>query len=63
MKALVLKAYGELEVQDRPEPAVGANDVLVRVMACGICGSAVHGLDCSTGPRRPPVWSSAWAMA
>ena len=55
MKALVLKAYGELEVQDRPEPAVGANDVLVRVMACGICGSDVHGLDGSTGRRRPPV--------
>jgi len=55
MKALVLKAYGELEVQDRPEPAVGPSDVLVRVMACGICGSDVHGLDGSTGRRRPPV--------
>src|SRR5947207_8244556 len=55
MKALVLKASGELEVQDRPEPAVGASDVLVRVMACGICGSDVHGLDGSTGRRRPPL--------
>src|SRR3989442_12399461 len=55
MKALVLKAYGELEVQDRPEPVVGPSDVLVRVMACGICGSDVHGLDGSTGRRRPPV--------
>jgi L-iditol 2-dehydrogenase len=55
VKALVLKAYGELEVQERPEPAVGPGDVLVRVMACGICGSDVHGLDGSTGRRRPPV--------
>ena len=55
MRALVLKAYGELEVQDRPEPAVGPRDVLVRVMACGICGSDIHGLDGSTGRRRPPV--------
>ena len=55
MKALVLKAYGELEMQERPEPAVGPGDVLVRVMACGICGSDVHGLDGSTGRRRPPV--------
>jgi L-iditol 2-dehydrogenase len=55
VKALVLKAYGELEVQDRPEPAVGTDDVLVRVMACGICGSDVHGMDGSTGRRRPPV--------
>src|SRR6185295_930282 len=55
VKALVLKAYGELEVQERPEPAVGPHDVLVRVMACGICGSDVHGLDGSTGRRRPPI--------
>jgi L-iditol 2-dehydrogenase len=55
VKALVLKAYGELEVQERPEPAVGERDVLVRVMACGICGSDVHGFDGSTGRRRPPV--------
>jgi L-iditol 2-dehydrogenase len=55
MKALVLKAYGELEVQDRPEPAIGPKDVLVRVMACGICGSDVHGFDGSTGRRRPPI--------
>jgi L-iditol 2-dehydrogenase len=29
--------------------------VLVRVAACGICGSDVHGMDGSTGRRRPPV--------
>ena len=54
MKALVLKAYGELEVQERPEPATGPHDVLVRVMACGICGSDVHGLD---GIRAPATAS------
>src|SRR6266849_9538977 len=55
VKALVLKAYGQLEMQERPEPAVGPGDVLVRVMACGICGSDVHGLDGSTGRRVPPL--------
>ena len=55
MKALVLKAYGQLEVQDVPTPEVGAGDVLVRVMACGICGSDVHGMDGSTGRRIPPI--------
>jgi L-iditol 2-dehydrogenase len=29
--------------------------VLVRVRACGICGSDVHGLDGSSGRRRPPL--------
>jgi len=55
MKALVLKAYKEFEVADMPEPAVGENDVLIRVEACGICGSDVHGMDGSTGRRRPPI--------
>ncbi len=55
MKALVLTAYKEFEVQDMPEPDVGARDVLVRVAACGICGSDVHGMDGSTGRRRPPI--------
>src|SRR4051812_16596214 len=55
MKALVLTAYKEFEIQDMPEPAVGPHDVLVRVKACGICGSDVHGMDGSTGRRRPPI--------
>jgi L-iditol 2-dehydrogenase len=55
VKALVLKVYGRLEMEERPEPAVGPGDVLVRVMACGICGSDVHGMDGSTGRRRPPI--------
>jgi L-iditol 2-dehydrogenase len=55
MKALVLKAYGQLEVQDVPPPRIGPRDVLVRVMACGICGSDVHGMDGSTGRRIPPI--------
>jgi L-iditol 2-dehydrogenase len=55
MRALVLKAYNELEVQDVPRPAPGPKDVLVRVMACGICGSDVHGMDGSTGRRVPPI--------
>jgi L-iditol 2-dehydrogenase len=55
MKALVLTAYKEFRVQDFPEPLVGPGDVLVRVEACGICGSDVHGMDGSTGRRRPPI--------
>jgi L-iditol 2-dehydrogenase len=55
MKALVLTAYKEFELQDMPEPSIGSRDVLVRVAACGICGSDVHGMDGSTGRRRPPI--------
>ena len=55
MKGLLLKKYMELEVTDMPQPEIGPNDVLVRVRACGICGSDVHGLDGSTGRRIPPL--------
>jgi L-iditol 2-dehydrogenase len=55
MQALLLKTYMELELAEVPEPEVGPEDVLVRVRACGICGSDVHGLDGSTGRRIPPL--------
>jgi L-iditol 2-dehydrogenase len=55
MRALLLKEYKVLEITDMPEPAVGPDDVLVRVKACGICGSDAHGYDGSTGRRIPPI--------
>jgi L-iditol 2-dehydrogenase len=55
MKALVMTDYMRFAVEDVPDPTIGDTDVLVRVEACGICGSDVHGMDGSTGRRRPPV--------
>jgi L-iditol 2-dehydrogenase len=55
VKALVLEEYNRLIYKDVPAPLLGANDVLVKVKACGICGSDVHGMDGSTGRRKPPL--------
>jgi 2-desacetyl-2-hydroxyethyl bacteriochlorophyllide A dehydrogenase len=55
MKALVLEAYNKLLIREVPDPVIGRDEVLVRVKACGICGSDVHGMDGSTGRRIPPV--------
>jgi L-iditol 2-dehydrogenase len=55
MKALVLKEYNHLVYEDVPVPEIGAEDVLVQVKACGICGSDVHGMDGSSGRRIPPI--------
>lgn len=55
MKALVLEKYNELVYKDVPDPVIKGDEVLVKVMACGICGSDVHGLDGSTGRRIPPM--------
>jgi L-iditol 2-dehydrogenase len=56
MKALVLEDYMRLAYKDAPTPAISDDrDVLVRVRAAAICGSDVHGMDGSTGRRRPPI--------
>ncbi len=55
MKALVLKEYKRFSFEDVPAPELKPEEVLVSVKACGICGSDVHGMDGSTGRRRPPI--------
>ncbi|MGW8374601.1 NAD(P)-dependent alcohol dehydrogenase [Streptomyces sp. ODS28] len=42
MGAAVLRAPGDLAVEERPVPRPGPGQVLVRVEAVGICGSDVH---------------------
>ncbi len=52
MKALVYTGPNTLAVRDVPDPVPAGDEVLVRVTACGICGSdmhAYHGHD----ERRP----------
>ena len=41
MKAAFFRLPGEVETRDLPVPVPGAGEVLVRVLACGICGSDV----------------------
>jgi L-iditol 2-dehydrogenase len=55
MKALLLTDYKHLELADLPTPEPGPGEVLIRVAACGICGSDVHGYDGSSGRRIPPL--------
>jgi L-iditol 2-dehydrogenase len=55
MKSLLLSAYNHLEIVDLPAPKPGPGEVLIRVAACGICGSDVHGYDGSSGRRIPPI--------
>lgn len=55
MKSLLLKDYLQLELADFPQPQPGPGEVLIRVAACGICGSDVHGYDGASGRRIPPI--------
>ena len=55
MKALLLTEVKKLQVVDMPVPSYGPTDLLVKVKACGICGSDIHGFDGSSGRRIPPL--------
>ena len=51
MRALVLSDFWKLIVDDVPEPEPGAGDVLIEVLATGICGSDIHGYTGENGRR------------
>jgi len=51
----MLSEYKRLDLVDMPVPKPAADELLIRIQACGICGSDVHGYDGSTGRRLPPV--------
>jgi L-iditol 2-dehydrogenase len=55
LKALLYTKPYTFEYSDVPDPDVGDDEILVRVKACGICGSDVHGFTGKTGRRLPPL--------
>jgi len=54
MKALFLEAIGKLSLREVEKPVPRADELLVRVEACGICGTDRH-LFLGEFPSRPPV--------
>lgn len=53
MRALVLRDFWDLAVEERADPQPAPGEVVVRVTATGICGSDVHGFTGENGRRRP----------
>ena len=42
MKAAVFYAKNDLRIEEIAKPTAGAGEVVIKVMACGICGTDVH---------------------
>ena len=42
MKAIMLRGGGDMRYESVPDPAPEANEVVVKVHACSICGSDLH---------------------
>lgn len=55
MKAIVYEGPEQLVEKELPEPEPKDGEVKLKVRACGICGSDVHGYLGSTGRRIPPM--------
>ena len=54
MRVLLYPEFGRMELAEVPAPPPpGADEVTVRVAACGICGSELEAFKLRS-PRRPP---------
>jgi threonine dehydrogenase-like Zn-dependent dehydrogenase len=53
MRALVLRDFYDIAVEERPDPVAGPGQVVVEVIATGICGSDFHGYSGENGRRHP----------
>jgi threonine dehydrogenase-like Zn-dependent dehydrogenase len=51
MRALVLKEFGRMSVEELPTPSPDSGHILIRVKATGICGSDLHGFTGENGRR------------
>ncbi|MDO5134471.1 MAG: zinc-dependent alcohol dehydrogenase family protein [Eubacteriales bacterium] len=58
MKCAVFYGKHDLRVEEKEIPVIGCDEVLIKVMACGVCGSDVHiyeGDQGSTMPEPPLI--------
>jgi D-arabinitol dehydrogenase (NADP+) len=55
VKAAYYEARHEVAVRDAPEPEPGPKDILIRVRACGICGTDQHIYDGDFGGPLPMI--------
>tara|TARA_R110002051_G_scaffold325483_1_gene428138 strand:+ start:12244 stop:13266 length:1023 start_codon:yes stop_codon:yes gene_type:complete len=51
MLALVFNGPWDLSIMERPDPIVGPTDVLITVIATGVCGTDIHGYTGDNGRR------------
>ena len=60
MKAAVFASVENMQMRELPEPVPGPEEVLIKVSACGVCGTDVHIYHGHvTEDIRPPVLSGS----
>ena len=55
MRAVIINAPGSIRVDSVPDPTPRADELLIRVEACGICGTDLHIIDGESSLARYPI--------
>jgi L-iditol 2-dehydrogenase len=55
MKTLLYPDWDKIEVSDQPKPSPAKGEVLLRVAACGLCGSELEAFRHHSPRRTPPL--------
>ena len=55
MRAVIIDAPGSIRVGNVPEPTPRPDELLIRVEACGICGTDLHIIDGESPLARYPL--------
>lgn len=55
MKTLFYPAFDRMEIRDEPVPSLAPGEVLLKVAACGLCGSELETFKNHSPRRQPPL--------
>ena len=55
MRAIVLDRPGSFRVAEVPDPTPGEGQIVVKVDACGVCGTDIHIMDGEFPPTPYPI--------
>ena len=55
MKSLFYPEFNKIEIAEQPMPELGSKEVLIKVAACGICGSELESFKNQSPRRTPPL--------
>jgi D-arabinose 1-dehydrogenase-like Zn-dependent alcohol dehydrogenase len=55
LKAIVIEERNQAGVKEIEDPAPGPDDIVVKVEACGTCGTDIHVLEGDFEPTRYPI--------
>ena len=56
MKATIFHGAGDIRVEDVPAPELEPDDIIIKVKACGICGSDLHPYKLGVSPSTSANW-------